>query len=323
MHRTVMLTETVAALAVRPEGRYIDGTLGGGGHAEAILRAGNPACRLLGLDRDPEALQRCRDRLQPFAGRTTLVQANFSDLARVAREQDFQEVDGIVLDLGVSSFQLADPGRGFSFLHDGPLDMRMDPSRGETAAELLQRMGDGWRALAVLLRDFGEEPQAARVARAIAAAGRDSPLRTTTQLAAVVERALGGRRGSPRHPATRVFQALRIAVNGELEALGAGLEAALALLRPGGRLAVLTFHSLEDRLVKQAFAAHAGRWEALQQGGRRWNGTLPAIARITRKPCTAGPGEVAENPRARSAKLRIVERRTAPGESPGEQGDLT
>ena len=230
MHRTVMLEETIAALSVRPGGRYIDGTLGGGGHAEAILRAGGPGCRLLGLDRDAAAIGRARDRLAPFGDQVAVVHANFADLERVALASGFAEVDGIVLDLGVSSFQLDEAHRGFSFQQEGPLDMRMDTSRGETAAGLLERFGEDWKGLATLLGTYGEEPQAGRVAKAIVAAGREAPLRTTERLAEVVERALGGRRGSPRHPATRTFQALRIAVNDELDAVQAGLKAGLGLL---------------------------------------------------------------------------------------------
>lgn len=314
MHRTVMRRETLAWLAVRPGGRYIDGTLGGGGHAEAILRAGGPGTRLLGLDRDDAALARARDRLSPFGDQVVAVHANFADMARVAAAHGFDAVDGIVLDLGVSSFQLDEAHRGFSFQQDGPLDMRMDTSRGETAADLLRRLGDDWRGLAELLRMWGEEPQAARVAKAIVEAGRRAPLETTLQLSEIVERALGGRRGAPRHPATRTFQALRIAVNGELDAVARGVEAGLGLLAEGGRMAILTFHSVEDRIVKQAFAAHAGRWEALQQGGERWVGSLPAVRALTRKPVVPEEDETRENPRARSAKLRIVERVPSPEE---------
>lgn len=320
MHRTVMLGETLAWLAVRPGGRYIDGTLGGGGHAEAILRAGGPGTRLLGLDRDDAALGRARERLAPFGEQVVAVHANFADMARVAAAHGFEAVDGVVLDLGVSSFQLDEAHRGFSFQQDGPLDMRMDTSRGETAGELLARHGDDWRGLAELLRTWGEEPQATRVAKAIVDAGQRSPLRTTAQLAEVVERAVGGRRGSPRHPATRTFQALRMAVNGETGFIARGVEAALGLLEIGGRMAVLTFHSIEDRLVKQAFVAHAGRWESLQQGGERWVGSEPAVSLLTRKPVTPGEAETGENPRSRSAKLRVVERVPRPDEK-SRKGD--
>ncbi|MFA5674766.1 MAG: 16S rRNA (cytosine(1402)-N(4))-methyltransferase RsmH, partial [Thermovirgaceae bacterium] len=183
MHQTVMLQETLEWLAVRPGGCYLDGTLGGGGHAEAILQTGDASTRLLGLDRDPAALERAGSRLAAFGEQVTLVHANFADLASVAGEQGFTEFHGIVLDLGMSSFQLDTAGRGFSFMQDGPLDMRMDPTRGITAAELLQRYGDDWQGLADLLRTWGEERQATRVAKALVAAGREKPLETTLELA--------------------------------------------------------------------------------------------------------------------------------------------
>ena len=307
-HISVMPRETLDGLNVRPGGRYIDGTLGGGGHAEAILRAAAPDGRLLGFDRDPAAIERVRARLAPFGDRFEAVHANFADMADVAREHGFDAVDGVLLDLGVSSFQLDDPERGFSFLHDGPLDMRMDTTRGETAADLLARLAGDPEALAAILRDYGEEPRAGRIARALCEAQARAPFTTTAQLAAAVEKAVGGRCGAARHPATRTFQALRIAVNRELDAVAAGLEAGLSLLSPGGRMAVITFHSLEDRIVKRVFAEHVGRWESLQAGGRCRIGREPAVADVLRKPAVADEAEQAANPRARSAKLRIVER---------------
>ena len=307
-HLPVMLRETLDGLNVRQGGRYIDGTLGGGGHAEAILRAAGPNGRLLGFDRDPEAIERVRARLAPFGDRFEAVHANFAEMAVPARERGFDPVDGILLDLGVSSFQLDEPGRGFSFQHDGPLDMRMDTTRGETAAELLARLAGDPGALAAILLDYGEEPRAARVARALCEAQSRAPLTSTRQLAETVEKALGGRRGAARHPATRTFQALRIAVNGELDAVAAGLEAGLSLLAPGGRMAVITFHSLEDRIVKRVFAEHVGRWESLQAGGRRRIGSEPAVTAVLRHPAVPGEDEQSSNARSRSAKLRIVER---------------
>ena len=311
-HLSVMPRETLDGLNVRRGGCYIDGTLGGGGHAEAILRAAGPDGRLLGFDRDPEAIERVRARLAPFGDRFEAVHANFADMASIARELGFAPVDGILLDLGVSSFQLDEPGRGFSFQHDGPLDMRMDTTRGETAAELLARLAGNPDALADILRDYGEEPRAGRVARAICEAQSRVPFTSTLQLAEAVEKALGGRRGAARHPATRTFQALRIAVNGELDAVAAGLEAGLALLAPGGRMAVITFHSLEDRIVKRVFAEHVGRWESLQAGGRRRIGREPAVSAVLRHPAVPGEDEQAANARSRSAKLRIVERLPLP-----------
>lgn len=308
MHVPVLLSETLEALDPRPGRSYVDGTLGGGGHAEALLRACGPDGRLLGLDRDEDAIARCRERLAPFGARFEAVHSDFARLGEVARERGFAPADGVLLDLGVSSFQLDEPERGFSFRADGPLDMRMDRSRGRTAAELLDSFGGDWRALAQILRDFGEEPAAARIARAILDEHAKSRIDSTARLAAVVEKAAGGRRGAPRHPATRTFQALRIAVNGELEQVEAALEAALGILAEDGRLAVITFHSLEDRIVKRAFAAHEGRDVALQQGGSRWEGRLPAVRRLSRRPAVPSPAECAANPRARSAKLRAVRR---------------
>jgi len=310
MHLSVMLQETVEALAVVPGGSYIDGTLGGAGHAYEILRRAGPAGRLLGIDRDVAALERSAARLAALSGQKVLAHGAHGELRRLAEENGFAAVDGVLLDLGVSSDQLDTPGRGFSFRFDGPLDMRMDTTRGESAADLLARLDV--QSLADVLRRLGEEPQARRVAQAILRAQQQAPIATTGRLAEVVSAALGGRSG-PRHPATRVFQALRMAVNRELEDLEQALEDGLSLLKPGGRMAVITFESLTDRLVKQRFAAHAGRWVSLQQGGERWEGELPAVQKVTRHPLEAGADEREANPRARSAKLRVVARCEAPG----------
>jgi 16S rRNA (cytosine1402-N4)-methyltransferase len=309
MHLSVLLQETVEALEVVPGGSYIDGTLGGAGHAAEILRRAGPAGRLLGIDRDEEALARSAERLAALSGDKVLVHGAHGELRYLAEENGFAAVDGILLDLGVSSEQLDTSGRGFSFRLEGPLDMRMDPARGESAAELLARLDV--QSLADVLRRLGEEPQARRIAQAIVRARERRPILTTGRLAEVVSEALGGRTG-PRHPATRVFQALRMAVNRELEELEQALKDGLALLKPGGRLAVITFESLSDRLVKRFFAAHAGRWVSLQQGGERWEGELPAVERVTRHALGPGPEEVAANPRARSAKLRVARRCEAP-----------
>ncbi len=313
MHRTVLLQETVACLAVRPGGVYIDATLGGGGHAAEILRQAGAEGRLLGIDRDPEALERARTRLAAGPGQAVLAHGNHHDLRALAVAHGFAEVDGLVMDLGVSSDQLDTPERGFSFQEDGPLDMRMDPTQGETAAELLARLDAA--ELADLLRRLGEEPQAGRLARMLVRERQSVPIRTTGRLAGLVSQAAGGRGGRRCHPATRTFQALRMAVNGELPALAQALEDALALLRPDGRLAVIAFESLTDRMVKQCFVAHVGIQESLQQGGSRWRGTRPAVAWVARHPLAAGPEEVAANPRSRSAKLRAV-RRLRPEEEP-------
>lgn len=302
-HRSVLWQEVMEALAVRPEGRYIDTTLGGGGHSRGILERLGPGGRLLALDRDPEALARTGKALAPWSDRLTLVHGRFGKLAEYATEQDMKDVDGIVMDLGISSDQLDDPRRGFSFSREGPLDMRMDPTTGASAADLVNSAPA--EELAEWLWTYGEERLSRRIARAIVAA---RPLHTTAELAAVVEKAAGGRRGRI-HPATRTFQALRIRVNRELEELEAGLTQGLNLLTPGGRLAVIAFHSLEDRIVKQTFRAHEGRWESLPEGGADWIGREPACRAIHRRPVVAKPEETASNPRARSAKLRVTERK--------------
>ncbi len=306
MHRAVLLPEIVRLLGPRPGGVYVDGTLGGGGHTRAILEAAGDGARLLALDRDSEVLERARRELGDLARFCTFAQANFADLAGTARGNGFDVVDGIVLDVGVSSYQLDDPGRGFSFMRDGPLDMRMDRTQTTTAADLVNTRSAA--ELAALFRAYGEEPRARAIATRIETRRREAPFARTAELAALVSEVYGGRR-ERLHPATRVFQALRIAVNGELEALAAGLEVGLELLRPGGRMAVIAFHSLEDRIVKRCFAEHEGRWEGRPEGGQTWVGRIPAVTRLTRKPVVPGDEECASNPRARSAKLRAVERK--------------
>ena len=316
MHLPVMLEETMERLDVRPGGVYVDATLGGGGHSAEILRRAGPECRLLGIDRDEEALARASRRLESLPGTKVFVHGNHGDLGRIADENGFDSVDGVLIDTGVSSDQLDTAERGFSFRNDGPLDMRMDPGRGETAADLVARLDAA--GLADIFRRYGEEPRAGHVARAVVKARDLAPITTTGQLADIVSRSLGSPgRSRGHHPATRVFQALRMAVNGELEALQAALDAAIARLRPGGRLAVITFESLSDRLVKQCFAAHVGRDVSLQQGGSRWEGALPRLERVDRHAVRPAKAEAEANPRARSAKLRTV-RRPIPGE--GREG---
>ena len=303
-HRPVMLNEVVAGLALRPGADVIDGTLGGGGHAAALLAAIAPGGRLLGLDADPAAIARCRHRLAAAIaeGRACLVQANFRDLARVANAAGFAAVDGIVLDLGLSSLQLADRTRGFSFQAAGPLDMRFDPSQETRAADLVNRLSED--ELADLIYAYGEEPRSRRIARAIVQA---RPLKDSAELAAVIMHAMG--RGRQRiHPATRTFQALRIAVNDELEALRAALPQAVHLLRPGGRLAVISFHSLEDRIVKQFLQQEARDCICPPRVPRCVCGHRATVRLVTRRPLQPAMEEVIANPRSRSAKLRIAER---------------
>ncbi len=306
MHQPVLLDEVVAGLVVKPGGCYLDGTLGGAGHARALLERAGSGARLLGIDRDGAALEVARRNLAEVAPeRVTLVRGNFSDLQALAAQHGFGTFDGILLDLGVSSMQLDTPERGFSFQHDAELDMRMDTRSGPTAAELVNTMAEA--ELADLIWRLGEDRDARRIARQIVAARVRAPLRRTGELADLVARAKGGRRGRI-HPATQTFQALRMAVNRELESVEQGLAAALDLLGPRGRLGVITFHSLEDRLVKQTLAAHVVREESLPQGGVRRVVQPPEVRWVVRKAVTAGADEVARNPRARSAKWRVVER---------------
>lgn len=306
MHQPVLLDAVIELMAVKRGGSYIDGTVGAGGHSREILRRIGTEGRLLGIDRDAGALAEMRKRWAGKApGNVVLEYGNFADMVAIAQRNKMQAVDGILLDIGFSSDQVDAAERGFSFMREGPLDMRMDRSQSLTAADMVNQTEE--HTLAWMIRQYGEEPAAVRIARAIVRERCRAPIRTTTQLASIVETAKGGRRGGI-HPATQTFQALRIAVNGELESLERGLESALPLLVVGGRLAVITFHSLEDRIVKNFFMRHAGRWESLQEGGQRWVGDRPAVKRITRKPRTASPEEIERNPRARSAKLRVIER---------------
>lgn len=304
LHVPVLLDEAMSLLSIRPDGVYLDGTGGDGGHAAAILDRLSPVGRLVVLDQDADAVGRLRAR---FAGdrRCTVIRENFRRLNAVLDAEGIMAVDGVLLDIGVSSDQLGAPERGFSFMVDGPLDMRMDGNERMTAARLVNEVDE--TALADLVWRYGEDRASRRIAAAIVRERRAMPIETTGRLAAIVTAVKGGPRGRV-HPATQTFQALRIAVNDELGALNEGLEAGIVRLREGGRMAVITFHSLEDRLVKRVFREHEGRWMARQEGGEDWDGRLPAIRRINRKPATAAHGEIKRNPRARSAKLRVIER---------------
>jgi len=296
-HLPVLLDEAMAWLDPKPGGRYCDATLGVGGHTFAMLEKSGPDGRVVGLDRDPDAIAAAGARLQPFGDRVTLVHARFSEARAVLERLGMIPIDGFLVDLGVSSPQLDRAERGFSFRTDGPLDMRMDPTSGETAAELLRRVDEG--ELTQIIRELGEERHAARVARAIIEARRAGPVETTGKLAAIVARAL------PRHehnknPATRTFQALRISVNDELGELERFLAVAADCLRPGGRLVVIAFHSLEDRIVK---------WRLRELAGRAGSKSGPALLKLlTKHVVVPGDEERARNPRARSARLRAAER---------------
>jgi 16S rRNA (cytosine1402-N4)-methyltransferase len=298
-HVPVMLAEVIRALSPQDGAQYVDGTFGGGGYARAILEAAD--CRVLGIDRDPDAIARGQALVQHFAGRLTLVEGEFSSMDSLAGPSD-----GVVLDLGVSSFQFDTPARGFSFREDGPLDMRMNLA-GESAADFVNSADHS--TLASVIARLGEEKNARRIASAIIAA---RPVTGTAQLAKIVSEAQGpAALRHAIHPATRTFQALRIHVNDELGELERGLEAALAVLKPQGRLAVVSFHSLEDRIVKQFLTRHSN---AAPQGSR--HAPMAAAARpvfqlITTRPQTPSADEIATNPRARSAKLRVAQRLAA------------
>ena len=296
-HIPVMLNEAVDALAVKPGGRYIDGTLGRAGHTREILKRGGV---VLGIDRDDEAIEEIR--VQNLPG-LTIVKGGHGNLAEIARNAGWDRVDGILLDLGVSSPQLDEAERGFSFMHEGPLDMRMDRSCGVTAADMVNT--ESAERLEEVFRTFGEEPQARRIARAIVEERVPRPFLTTTSLANFVERLLG-RRGA-RHPATRIFQALRMAVNDEIGELERALEGGVEILAPDGRFAVISFESLTDRIVKRFFAEHVGRMVSLQQGGEEWQGKLPRAVAVTKKGVRPSKGEQEANARSRSAKLRCIE----------------
>jgi len=311
-HLPVLAEEVLEMLAPASGSLQIDATLGGGGHTERILEATNPDGRLLGLDADGAAIARVDGRLRPrFGERLVLRQANFRDLALVAPEAGFGAVDGCLFDLGLSSFQLADTDRGFGFRAGGPLDMRFDTARGIPAAELLATLDAG--ELTALFRRYGEEPRAGRIARAIVDARSTAPVATAEELAALIERVVPPNPRQPRrtHPATRVFQALRIAVNEELESLEAGLAAAMDLLRPGGRLVVLSYHSLEDRIVKRFFAAERQGCICPPEIPVCVCGRSPRLRLVTRRSITPSAEEVERNPRSRSARLRAAERLAA------------
>lgn len=303
-HKPVMMAEVLAALKPEPGGVYADGTLGGAGHAAAILAASSPAGRLFGCDRDGAAIEAARQRLAGFAGRFELRQGNYAELSDWVAAGS---CDGVLLDLGVSSPQLDVAERGFSFQQDGPLDMRMDRSQGPTAADLVNSAGT--EELARIFWQYGDEHQSRRFARAIEQDRRVRRFATTRQLAGLIER-LSPRAGRKTHPATKVFQALRIAVNDEVGSLERGLVAALKILKPGGRLAVITFHSLEDRLVKEFGRERARDYE--------FDGEVdipelrrprpPEVRWVSRKAILPGAAELAENPRSRSAQLRVMEK---------------
>ena len=305
-HVTVLLNESVDALNVRPDGIYLDGTLGGGGHSYEIARL-LTAGRLIGVDRDPQALQAASERLAPCADRFTPVHANFSDLPRILRELGIPGVDGMLFDLGVSSPQLDEASRGFSYMADAPLDMRMDPTDALTAREIVNTWSQ--EELRRILFTYGEERYAPLIAAAIVRRRADRPIETTLELVDVIRSAMPPKAlREKQHPAKRSFQAIRIAVNDELTAVDRMMQSAVDLLNPGGRLAVITFHSLEDRIVKNAMAEAAKGCTCPPEFPVCVCGKKPKVRIITKKPVTAPEEELIDNPRARSAKLRVAER---------------
>lgn len=307
VHEPVLLRETIEALAPRSGGAYIDANLGGGGHAAAVLAASAPNGTLLGIDADATAIARSTARLAEYGARLKTFHGSSARIAEAAAAAGFHGVDGILFDLGLSSDQLVDRERGFGIRTGGPLDLRFNTEEGESAAALLAHLTVP--ELAALLRELGEEPQAGKIARAIIARRASTPVTTAEELAALVAE-VATRPGKPSriHPATRVFQALRIAVNDELGALATALDASIRLLANGGRIVVLTYHSLEDRIVKRAFAAAAKGCICPPKVPLCGCGVKPSLRLITDKPLTASEEEVAKNPRSRSAKLRVAER---------------
>ena len=302
-HRPVLYQETIEYLTPKNFGYYLDCTAGAGGHAEGILQASSPGGKLVALDLDPTAVQLTRERLQPFGDRAIVIHGSYSDAARILQRTGWDSVDGILMDLGVSSMQLDQQERGFSFRYDAPLDMRFDPTTGQSAAELVNTISE--KDLADIIWRYGEERFSRRIARKIV---ENRPIETTFQLAEVVRSAVGRGR-SKIDPATRTFQAIRIAVNDELRVVEEAIPNLIALLTPGGRLAVISFHSLEDRLVKQAFKRESIDCICPPEQVICTCRHRASVKILTSRPITASEEEIKENPRARSAKLRVVEKK--------------
>ena len=300
-HIPVLLQETIEALAVQPGGRYIDCTLGAGGHAAAILDQSSPGGQLLGIDADPEAIERVKTRLEAYSNSILLVNENFADLEAICIKYDFLPVHGILLDLGLSSLQLNNQGRGFSFQHDTPLDMRLSPSQEVTAADIINTSSEA--KLANLIKTYGEEGYSHQIAHRVV---QERPITTTLQLVRTIKQAVGGRRGQ-LHPATKTFQALRIVVNHELKHLEAALKQAINLLGCEGRLVVISYHSLEDRIVKRLMQQESKDCICPPDVPTCVCGHKASLRLINKKVITPSPTEVKLNPRSRSAKLRAAE----------------
>ncbi|MGI6259756.1 MAG: 16S rRNA (cytosine(1402)-N(4))-methyltransferase RsmH [Anaerolineaceae bacterium] len=302
-HRPVLYQETIEYLAPKSPGLYLDCTAGAGGHSEGILQASSPKGLLLALDLDPLAISLTKSRLAPFGERATIVQASYIDAARILQQIGWSALDGILMDLGVSSMQLDQQDRGFSFRYDAPLDMRFNPDKGPSAADLLNSLSE--KDLADLIWRYGEERFSRRIARKIV---ENRPLKTTFQLAELVRSASGASKGKI-DPATRTFQAIRIAVNDELNVIEKAIPSLIALLKPKGRLAIISFHSLEDRLVKQAFKRESIDCLCPPEQLLCTCGHKASVKILTNKPITASEEEIEGNPRARSAKLRVLEKK--------------
>ncbi len=305
-HYSVLLKESIEALAIRPAGVYVDGTLGMGGHSEAIARRLTTG-RLIAIDRDQRAIDRASARLAPYAGHITFVHGNFGDLGAILDGLGVPLADGMLFDLGVSSPQLDEAERGFSYMADAPLDMRMDESQSLTAADVVNTWPE--EQLRRILFAYGEERHAPRIARAIVRARQEAPIRSTLELVGIIRAAMpAAALREKQHPAKRSFQAIRIAVNGELEAVEAMLDAAVEHLRPGGRLAVISFHSLEDRLVKTAIHSREDGCTCPREAPVCVCGFRQTLRSVSRRPILPSGEELEENPRSRSAKLRVAER---------------
>jgi S-adenosyl-methyltransferase mraW len=306
-HKSVLLQECIDALNIRPDGIYLDGTLGGAGHSSQIARRLTEGGRLIGVDRDRTALAAAKERLAPYADRVTLVHSNFAEIDAILDSLGIPAVDGMLFDLGVSSPQLDDASRGFSYMADAPLDMRMDKDDALTAGEVVNTWPQG--ELRRILYDYGEERYAPQIAAAICRAREKAPIETTLELVDIIRSAMPAQAlREKQHPAKRSFQAIRIAVNDELGAVSRMMQAAVGRLNPGGRLAVITFHSLEDRIVKSEMQQAARGCTCPPEFPVCVCGKKPLVKLVTRKPIVSGPAELEENPRARSAKLRVAEK---------------
>ena len=306
-HRSVLLDECIEALSIRPDGVYVDGTAGGAGHSSVIASHLGPNGKLLALDQDETAVRVARERLSVFGERAEVVHTNFCNLSEVCRERNITQIDGLLLDLGVSSYQLDTAERGFSYQADAPLDMRMNAQNPLTAKQIVNEYSED--ALRRILYEYGEERFSSRIASNIVRARESAPIETTGELVEIIKRSIPAQaREGGHHPAKRSFQALRIEVNAELDVIAPAIKSAVSLLSPGGRIAIITFHSLEDRIVKQTYTSLTGGCTCPKDFPVCVCGNRPKIKIITKKPILPSPEELEANPRSRSAKLRVAEK---------------